>query len=220
MLESDPWWELLGSIPGAEGEAIPYAEAREFSRLLDLKLGIRVLETEARILAEHPATPWAGLDSETLQTPYPELRRMLRMLAPEPGSRIVDIGAGYGRMGLMVARFYPGVEFVGIEVSRERFVEGRRMLEGRPRIHWIHGDVTASGFEFPEADHYFLYDFSGIEPLYRVLDRLKAVARKRPLSVIGRGRRTRDQIERNEPWLSGVIPPEHHGTFSLYRTGS
>jgi hypothetical protein len=90
------------------------------------------------------------------------------------------------------------------------------MLARFPNVDWRCGDVTSDSEPFPEADHYFIYDFSGLESLFRMIDRLKSVARKRKITVIGRGRRTRDHIERMEPWLNAMVPPRHFGNFSIY----
>ena len=143
---------------------------------------------------------------------------MLGFVEPAPGARIADIGAGYGRMGLLIGALYPELRFIGVEVSPVRAHEGGRMLAPFSNVQWRCGDVTASGAEFPEADHYFMYDFSDLESLFRVIDRLKPIARKRRISVIGRGRRTRDHIERMEPWLTAIVPPRHFGNFSIYRS--
>jgi SAM-dependent methyltransferase len=219
MSEFDRIRKLMESVPPPELAPRPYPEEREFSRVLDLELGFDITSCEARILREFPATPWAGLDPETLQTPYAELRRMLRFVEPSPGARIADIGAGYGRMGLLIGALYPELSFIGVEVSPVRAREGARMLASFPNVEWVCGDVTSSGGEFPDADHYFMYDFSDLESLFRVIDCLKPIARKRKISVIGRGRRTRDHIERMEPWLTGIVPPGHFGNFSIYRSG-
>jgi hypothetical protein len=208
----------METVPGPELPPGPYSEEREFSRLLDLNLGFDIPTCEAKILREFPATPWAGLDPETLQTPYAELRRMLACVAPLPGSRIADIGAGYGRMGLLIGALHPELHFTGVEVSPVRAGEGARMLAPFSNVEWRCGDATASEGDFPHADHYFMYDFSDLESLFRVIDRLKTIARTRSISVIGRGRRTRDHIERMEPWLTAMVPPGHFGNFSIYRS--
>ena len=210
---------LLESVPGPGSVPEAYTVERDFSRRLDLELGFDIAGCEARILRESPATPWAGLDPETLQTPYAEIRRMLASIYPIPGARIADIGAAYGRMGLLIGALHPDWRFIGFEISPIRAAEGARMLAPFANVEWSCADVTATGTSFPEADHYFMYDFSDLESLFRVIDRLKTIARTRRVTVIGRGRRTRDHIERMEPWLTAIVPPRHQGNFSVYRSG-
>lgn len=205
-------------------ESYSYSEARAFSRELDQKLGFRIESIEAQILKNNPHTPWAGLDPQALQTPYPEIRMMLEALNLQPGQTVIDLGAGYGRMGLVGAIFHPDVRFLSYEISRDRAQEGQRMyrlllqeLSSKP-FGLVEADVTRSDFMIPHAEVYFIYDFSDLDSIIRVLDQIKGYAKKSTIKVVGRGRRTRDQIERHEPWLSQVIEPEHLGNFSIYQT--
>lgn len=208
-------------------ESYSYSDARSFSRNLDLKLGFEIEKAEQAILKNNPLTPWAGLDPEALQTPYPEVRLMLQRLDLQEGQAIIDLGAGYGRMGLVIAQFFPGVSFAGYEISSERVTEGIRMLNHLKHeselmrsdsIQLIHADISRTDFVVPEVDVYFIYDFGDLESIVRVIDQLKEISRRRKIRVVGRGRRTRDHIERQEPWLSQVNPPDHCGNFSIYRS--
>ena len=218
---------LLESIYLPTLENYSYSDARQFSRELDQKLGFQIDEIEQQILKNSPHTPWAGLDPQALQTPYPEIRMMLSKLDLQFGQKIIDLGTGYGRMGLVIGHFYPEVEFTGYEVSTERVNEGRRILDkigldfARAKsegIQLLQADISSGGFEIPAVDVYFIYDFGDLESIIRVIDQLKQISMRQPIRVVGRGRRTRDHIERHEPWLSQVHPPVHCGNFSIYTT--
>jgi hypothetical protein len=246
---------LIGSIPLPQQDSYSYSEAKLFSQQLDLDLGFQVESVEKTILENHPRTPWAGLDPQALQTPYPEIRMMLSRLDLQPGQTIVDLGAAYGRMGLVVVGFHPEVRFIGYEVSVDRAREGNRVYESvrsalqhvnqasdvqstkngaadfpviiqKPLLStfdsgWIElrcEDISRTDWSLPDAELYFIYDFGDLESIIRVIDRLKTRARQQPITVVGRGRRTRDHIERHEPWLSQVNPPDHCGNFSIYRS--
>ena len=52
------------------------------------------------------STPENYTYTEALQTPYPELRMILQMLDLQEGQAIIDLGAVYGRMCLVIARFF------------------------------------------------------------------------------------------------------------------
>jgi hypothetical protein len=236
---------LLESIPLPTLETYSYVEAKAFSRQLDHELGFRIEAVEQVILESHPHTPWAGLEPQALQTPYPEIRMMLATLGLQSGQTIVDLGAAYGRMGLVVAAFYPDVRFIGYEVSVDRAREGNRVFErikpafengnvpsdfptisqkiepstfGPGMIELRCEDISRTDWSLPDSDVYFIYDFGDLESIIRVIDLLKKQARQQPITVVGRGRRTRDHIERHEPWLSQVNSPDHCGNFSIYRS--
>ena len=209
---------LLETIYLPTLENYSYAKAREFSRDLDQKMGLEIDAIEEKIVKSAPHTPWAGLDPQALQTPYPEIRMILSKLNLQKGQGVIDLGAGYGRMGLVMAHFFSDHPFIGYEISKERVNEGNKVLGQFLSAELIHEDISRTDFKIPEMDHYFIYDFGDLESIVRVIEQLKLISMKKPIRVVGRGRRARDHIERNEPWLSQIFAPMHCGNFSIYKT--
>lgn len=161
---------------------------------------------------------WVGLSHQTLQTPYTELKMMCDLLSPKPDEHIVDLGAGYGRLGLILKELYPSVKFTGFEYVSERVIEGNRILR-----EWnctnsllIEKDLTSESFELPVADYYFLYDYGKVSHIRRTLKQLEGMANKKNFKVIGRGNGVRSLIEIEHPWLSQVFPVHHEEFFSIY----
>ena len=217
-LDSRNLFPLLDSIENT------YEAAKRHSKEVDEFLGFEIQKIEAELLLQNgnqKNSHWIGLAPETLQTPYTEIRFMLSKLNLRPGERVVDLGAGYGRMGLVMGAHYPENDFLGLEVVEARAREGNRILKNqactRASLECV--DIAKAGFFLPAAQVYFLYDFSSdayqIENLILKLKNQAAIA---PLKVIGRGRSVRDRIERLEPWLSQVIAPQHFGNFSIYQS--
>ncbi len=220
-------FELIQNIPLPALSEYSYSDAKIFSRKLDQLLGLEIEQVEKTILLNDPHTPWAGLEPQALQTPYPEIRMMLSILDLKVGQTIVDLGAAYGRMGLVIAVFHEGVDFIGYEVSKERVQEGNRVYDqfhashsvsNAKSIQLLQDDISHTRWNLPDADVFFIYDFGDLESIIRVIDRLKKLATRKSIRVVGRGRRTRDHIERHEPWLSQVNSPLHCGNFSVYRS--
>lgn len=204
---------------------VPHADAVRHARAVDEWLGLAVQSIEAQLAcAERPVQdevqPWIGLAPDSLQTPYTELRAILARVAPAVGAQVVDLGAAYGRMGHVVGRHHPGTRFVGYELVAERVVEGQRSLErfGYPGVQLLQVDLSEPDFAMPDADIFFMYDFGSRRAIEKSLNDLKVIAAKRTITVVGRGRSSRDAIERNHPWLSQVIKPEHLGHYSIYRS--
>jgi hypothetical protein len=196
-----------------------YLEAKTHAALADQFFDFQIEEVESSIQSRHPHA-WLGLEPQSLLTPYIELRYMLSKLELNEGDVVCDLGAGYGRMGLVLARHYPKVSFVGVESVLERAIEGGRVLaQHAPQSQMIAADILHPDFQIPIASVYFVYDFSSKRADFETLfTRLKMIAKFAPIIVIGRGRATRDQIERGEPWLSEVNPPENYGNFSIYKS--
>jgi SAM-dependent methyltransferase len=210
-------------FPLALPNSLTYAQEKEHAKAVDQFLGFEIDQVELRLREASPksnhAAQWIGLAPESLQTPYTEIRHMLSKLDLNPGDTVVDLGAGYGRMGLVLNAHYPECRFLGIEISKPRVDEGNRVyrLHGiKPDSCLVQADASDSAFLLPEARAYFLYDLSLRATIKQVIDKLKERSQAAPILVVGRGRATRDQIERKEPWLSQIVEPKHCGNFSIY----
>lgn len=217
MIRFDP----TDPFPLVAPESHSYAEAQEHSALVDAWLGFTVDAIESDLVRpEGDRNYWIGLAPRALQTPYTELRYLLELLKLEPGETIVDLGAGYGRMAFVVGRHAPEVRFIGYEVVPERVREAKRCLarleDSNTEI--VEADLASTEFRPHEADVYFLYDYGSRSAIEKTLADLREIAAKRSITVVGRGRASRDAIERGEPWLSQVVAPEHHPHFSIYRS--
>lgn len=213
----------------AEHSASTYAEAQEHSRLCDAWLGLRTEETEDEIYErERSRSPshwrehqhWIGLPVKSLLTPYTELREILERVRPVAGQTVVDFGAAYGRLAFVMARHFPEVSFIGYEVVPERVHETRRCMTERPcpRARIEEADVARPEFVPPRAEVYFIYDFGTRDAIEKCLQDLRAISSRHGMvTVVGRGRATRDAIERHHPWLSQVHPASHYPHYSIYR---
>lgn len=203
------------------------------SESVDRLLGIKVAEIEAELLkrarmllpggnhhtwgaALHQGNQtWVGLHPETIQTPYSELLRVCEKLSLKEEDHVVDFGAGYGRLGLVLHDRFPRVTFHGIEYVEERVAEGRRIYQGlglNPG-EITQGDLTAEDFFPEEADHYFIYDFGKVPHIRRLLNQLGEIADRRKFSLVGRGKGVRSLISHEFPWLT---PFDEEENFSLY----
>lgn len=202
-----------------------YAEEKARADALDRELGFEIaaveLEIRARLAREgnERRQTWNHLSPQIFQTPYAELERIVAAVDPEGrlGSWC-DLGAAYGRLGIVLARLRPRARFTGIELVPERVREGRRIYArlGLDPEGLVRADLA--NFAIPAADLYFIYDFGSRAEIAAALERLRGIAAARAIRVVGRGRGIRDAIEREQPWLAQVIPPLHFAHFSLYRS--
>jgi hypothetical protein len=212
-------------FPLIDSAAHDYRDGQMHSMQVDEFLGFHIEEIEHEMAKKNPGQfeaqeKWIGLTPAALQTPYTEFRTMLNLLELKPGQKVIDLGAGYGRMGMVIGAHYPEVEFIGYEVARERVNEGNRIFNqySYSNVKLLYQNLTDPAFELPLADIYFIYDFGTIHSIQKVIGDLKDHAKTHAITLVGRGRAVRDQVERHELWLSSVVPPKHFGNFSFYRS--
>lgn len=206
------------------------------SEEMDKKFGLKINEIEDNLLkAARNLRPdgdmdnlgsvmhdgsqtWIGLDPQTLNTPYDELIRLCEVLKPRPGTHMVDLGAGYGRLGLILSEMCPGVSFSGYELVSERVDEGNRVFLERGLHHCklMSQDLTDPAFKIPSADYYFIYDYGKVAHIRQTMKQLEALADKIKFKVIARGKGSRSIIEFEHPWLSQVFDVHHEENFSIY----
>jgi SAM-dependent methyltransferase len=158
-----------------------------------------------------PNQTWIGLDPEVLQTPYHELVDICRSLDLRSGQRVVDLGAGYGRLGFVLHHLHPGVKFLGLEFVKERVAEGTRVL----RAHQVDGelveeDLNREGFVVPDAEVFFIYDYGKVPHIRRTLQQIRSGL------VVARGRGCQSLIDHEFAYAIRLenIRDER---FSIYR---
>lgn len=210
------------------------------SAIIDQHLGFRVVEIELALLEQARAVAqsndiysfgkalhdghqtWIGLDPQTLQTPYSELSDIVSFivnkLMPVSGSKFVDLGAGYGRLGFVLQQLAPEINFMGFEYVAERVAEGSRILKlyGCDRAGLYTQDILQKNFTLPDAQFFFIYDFGFPAQIRELLKRLESIAQAKDLIVVARGKGIRSQIHQEHLWLGGVYKPWHQENFSIY----
>lgn len=181
---------------------------RKHSKLLDKKFGYRINKVENKLsqkyreydLNERPdqkkkhfpgCEAWIGLDPGALQTPYSEIYRAFSFLKDQKVERIVDIGAGYGRVAFVMNAIFKDCEFIGYEIVKKRQVEGQRVFDHMlfDKSSLVNENVLTGEFELPEADVYFIYDFSESGDLDMILKHLDKMRERREFFLIAKGTR-------------------------------
>lgn len=199
---------------------------------IDASLGLDVPQIETELLARARAIlpsgnhhlwgeaihegnqTWVGLHPETIQTPYLELKEICDLLCLKPKEKVVDLGASYGRLGFILASFYPEISFLGVEYVPERVKAGALVMERLPgNIELIEGDLTDKDFQIPEAQYYFIYDFGKVAHIRETLQRFSLLADKKRFKLIARGKGIRSLIGNEFPWLIEIHSRENFSIF-------
>lgn len=140
---------------------------------------------------ENETQPWIGIGAQTLQTPYCAVYHALSLIADKEIKYVVDIGAAYGRVGVVTRALFPEATFVGYEVMDERVAEGNRVFQKNKikQCDLFAKNVLDQNFKLPDADVYFIYDFSEPEHLKVIFDQIinRAKSGDREFFLIIRG---------------------------------
>jgi len=143
---SAPLTQPDGSAPEETGASIPLQISE------DIRLGKDV--DDASFDRIYP--PWARRLSSRFWTPVEVARRAAALLAPDKPARVLDVGAGVGKL-CAIGALVTGASFVGIE-QRERLVElGRRSLSamGITNARIEHGTLASVDFDAFDALYFF-----------------------------------------------------------------
>ncbi len=203
-----------------------YAQAKIHAQQIDELLGFNCQPIEADLIqnpvptAERSQQLWIGLDLQSLQTPYSELVQIIEVVSASPKYLWIDLGAGYGRMGIVLGFLNSEANFKGYEYVQERVVESIRIFRkwNLKNAFMTHADVADPNFEIEAAELYFIYDFGSRADIYHVLEKLRLIAKTKPIRVIARGRGIKNWLLIDFPWLSQMKAPIHFETFSLFQS--
>ena len=145
---------------------------------IDSHLGFKIPKIERKLLKKYRAyykksdssnskgfhsesETWVGLHPQVLLTPYAEIHRFLTFLKSYDPKIVVDLGAAYRRIGIVMSNILPTAQFKGFEIVTERLEEAKRVYASLllENCQIEHQNILDDSFEIPDADIYFIYDF-------------------------------------------------------------
>lgn len=124
-----------------------------------------------------------------VQSSYLSLFLTLRHL-PQTPLKMIDLGSGYGRVGLVAGLLNPQWSFIGYEFVEHRVRsadEAADRLGLRPRVIFLKQDLSETGFELPSADVYYLYDPFNTGTYHRMLEQINKNRLQGSVSIVAKG---------------------------------
>lgn len=238
LLEKHSWEELSQLISNENFFRLPAGiHPRRQSKKIDRILGYKIGKIEQGLLRKYKAyfknesegrkqhyegtQTWIGLHPQVLQTPYSEILEFFTLLKPHAPKKVVDLGAAYGRVGVVMSSIFPETEFIGYEVVDQRIREARRVLDGLELANCAieNQNILEEGFDLPTADVYFIYDFSDVQDLYKILNQLSLRVFEERFFLVAKGEGIRSIIQLKFPqfWAAhGVIHRKNWSLFSSF----
>lgn len=211
--------------------------SRQHSSFIDRMLGYEIKENERDMVKKAQALlpqgdytnfgpsihggiqTWVGLDASTLQTPYSELFNILKKLKIKD-ELIIDLGAAYGRMGIIVETQFKSARFIGFEAAKERVKMGQDVYEHLKfkRARLWEQDIFQDSFSLPKADVFFIYDYGFKDHILKTLDQCEHVAYEKNIRIVARGLLTQGLIKNNHPWLEMIDQGSGQEKYIIYQS--
>lgn len=204
------------------------ATDKEFSQELDYKLGFDINSVEEELCQLDldnnknykmgNSRTWVGLHPQIFQTPYPEIDNFFKRLSKYSIQNVVDLGAAYGRVGIVMQNYFPNAKFTGFEFISKRCDEGNRIFQalGIKNSTLVSQDILSEDFDLPKADLYFIYDFSDQNDQKVILDQLSQMMDHQRFFMVVRGKSMRSLIQYKYPEFYRGYTPFHSENWSIY----
>jgi precorrin-6B methylase 2 len=156
-----------------------------------------------------------------VQTSYSTIMKVLERLQLNERAHLIDLGSGFGRVGLTTGLWredlrFSGYEFVGHRVTSSNISAKRAGIESR--VQFMQQDLSEANFQIPVADAYYLYDPFSVTTYAQVFARLSQVRIGQKTVVIAKdgARESFQQSMSSAEWWAPEILDE--GSIYLFRS--
>ncbi|MFG1492330.1 methyltransferase domain-containing protein [Halobacteriovorax sp. ZH4_bin.1] len=125
-----------------------------------------------------------------VQSGYSTILLALDQIDAAKGSSIVDLGSGYGRVGLVCSLVRPDLNFVGYEYVPHRVEVSNNACEElglEENLVFKVQDLSLKSFSIPIADIYYLYDPFSKETYEYVLKQILEISRQQEVTIVTKG---------------------------------
>lgn len=125
-----------------------------------------------------------------VQSGYSTILLALHCVDAEVGSTIVDLGSGYGRVGLVCSLLRPDIKFIGYEYVPHRVDISNvasKALGLSESLDFKVQDLSLDSFKIPDADYFYLYDPFSEETYKYILDQIIEVSMRKKVTIVTKG---------------------------------
>ena len=125
-----------------------------------------------------------------VQSGYSTILLALNHIDSKHGAKIIDLGSGYGRVGLVCSLLRPDIEFVGYEYVTHRVDVGnisKSFLGLEKSLDFKTQDLSLESFRIPNADVYYMYDPFTKETYEYVLKQIVELSKIKKVVIVTKG---------------------------------
>lgn len=125
-----------------------------------------------------------------VQSGYSTILLALTSIETKQCGKIIDLGSGYGRVGLVCSLLRPDINFIGYEFVPHRVELGNKASESlhlEEKLTFEVQDLSLESFKIPEADVYYLYDPFTKETYHYVLNQIVEFSKNKKITIVTKG---------------------------------
>lgn len=125
-----------------------------------------------------------------VQSGYSNLLLAFHSLTLEKDAKVIDLGSGYGRVGLVFSILNPELGFIGYEFVKNRVDVSNKatsFLNLEKRLCYKVQDLSDRSFDLPVANVYYLYDPFTEDTYKYIIKKIIAIGKKQKVSVVTKG---------------------------------
>ncbi|MBL7543277.1 MAG: methyltransferase domain-containing protein [Bdellovibrionaceae bacterium] len=125
-----------------------------------------------------------------VQSSYATILLALKYLNLGKKSQFIDLGSGYGRIGLVVGLMRPDIHFTGFEYVKERVEIATKActhLKLDQHVHFVTQDLSNHSFKIPDADTYYIFDSFSDASFATVMEQLQEITYRKKITVVTKG---------------------------------
>ncbi|PIK13566.1 hypothetical protein [Halobacteriovorax sp. JY17] len=148
-----------------------------------------------------------------VQSGYSTILLALHSMKAALGSTVVDLGSGYGRVGLVCSLVRPDINFIGYEYVPHRVDvsnEASEALGLQASLIFKTQDLSLESFSIPDADFYYLYDPFSEETYRYILEQIVEVSKRKEVTIVTKGnaRNWLKKIAKEQNWPNPIYIDE------------
>ncbi|MFG1591464.1 methyltransferase domain-containing protein [Halobacteriovorax sp. CON-3] len=156
-----------------------------------------------------------------VQSGYSTILLALDQIDAAKGSSIVDLGSGYGRVGLVCSLMRPDLDFVGYEYVPHRVEVSNNACEElglEDNLVFKVQDLSLKSFSIPIADIYYLYDPFSKETYEYILEQILEISRHKEVTIVTKGNANiwLSSMAEENGWPSPTVVDE--GNLCIFKT--
>jgi hypothetical protein len=125
-----------------------------------------------------------------VQSGYSTILLAMDFLNTKQGGKVIDLGSGYGRVGLVCSLLRPDIDFTGYEYVAHRVDIGNKacsFLNLGDSLNFETQDLSLESFDIPDADVYYLYDPFTKETYQYVLRQIVEISKRKDITIVTKG---------------------------------